>query len=67
MTVREDIIKKLTATEITKWIGRPNHASVELTQEELAKKAAAIKTHYEPFPEGTRYGFAAAIMLSEDY
>ena len=26
-----------------------------------------IKTRYEPFPEGTRCGFAAAIMLSADY
>ena len=58
MTVREDTIKELTATEITQWIGRPTHASVELTRKELAKKAANIKTRYEPFPEGTRYGFA---------
>ena len=64
MTVREDTIKELTATEITQWIGRPTHASVELMRKVIAKKAAAIKTWYEPFPEGTRYGFAAAIMLS---
>ena len=51
------------ATTITLWIGRPTHASVELKREKLAKKSAAIKTRYEPFPEGTRYGFAAAIML----
>ena len=63
MTVQEDTIKELTATEITQWIGRPNHMSAELTWKELAKKAAMIKTRYEPFPEGTRYGFAAAIML----
>ena len=67
MTVREDTIKELTATEITQWTGRPTHVSVDLTQKELAKKAAVIKTRYEPFPEGRRYGFAAAIMLSKDY
>ena len=67
MTVREDTIKELTATEITQWIGRPTHASVELTRKKLAKKAAAINTRYEPFQEGTRYGFSAAIMLSDDY
>ena len=66
MTVREDTIKYLTATTITLWIGRPTHASVELKREKLAKKSAAIKTRYEPFPEGTRYGFAAAIMLAAD-
>ena len=67
MTVREDTIKELTSATITQCIGRPTHASVELTRKELAKKAAAIKTRYEPFPEGTRYGFAAAIMLAADY
>ena len=35
MTVREDTIKDLTATEITQWIGHPTHVSVELTQKEL--------------------------------
>ena len=67
MTVLEDTIKKFTATEITQWIGRPNHASVELTQKELANKAATIKICYDPFTEGTRYGFAAVIMLLADY
>ena len=67
MTVREDTIKELKATTITQWIGQPTHASVKLTRKELSKKAAAIKTRYEPFPEGTRYAFAAAIMLLEDY
>ena len=57
----------LRAKEITKWIRRPTHAIVELTHKELTKKAAAIKTCYKLFPEGTRYGFSAAIMLSEDY
>ena len=65
--VREDTIKELTATEITQWVGRPIHASVDITRKKLAKKAAAIKTRYEPFSERTRCGFAAAIMLSEDY
>ena len=67
MTVREDTIKELIATEKTQWVRRPTHVSVKLTQKELAKKAAAIKTLYEPFPEVKRYGFAAATMLSEDY
>ena len=65
--VREYTIKELTAMEITQWIGRPTYESVELMQKELAKKAAAIKTRYEPFPEGTRYGFAAEIILAADY
>ena len=55
------------AATITQWIGRPTHASVELMRKELAKKAAAFKTRYEPFPEGTRCGFAAAIILAADY
>ena len=67
MTVREDTIKELTATKINQLIGQPTDASVKLTQKELAKKATAIKTRYEPFTERTRYGFAAAIMLAVDY
>ena len=63
MTVREYTIKEFTDTEITQWIGCPTHVSVELTRKEIAEKAAATKTRYEPFPEGTRYSFAAEIML----
>ena len=67
MTVRKDTIKELTVTKITQWIGRSTHASNELTRKEPAKKPTTIKTRYKLFPEGTRYGFAAAIMLSEDF
>ena len=55
------------ATTSTQWIRRPTHASVELKRKGQSKNAAAIKTRYKPFPEGIMYGFAAAIMLSEDY
>ena len=37
MTVRKDTITKLTATNITKWVDRPTHASVETTRKELKK------------------------------
>ena len=65
MMVREDTITELTATDITRWPARPTHASVANLRKELTKKAAAIKTRYESFPLGTRFGYAAAIMLSE--
>ena len=67
MMVQEDTIKDLTAATITQWIERPTHASVKLMRIELANKAAAIKTRYDPFPEVTRCGFSAAIMLEADY
>ena len=66
MTVREDIITELTATNITKWVDRPTHASVKTMRKELTKKAAAIKTRYDMFPMGTRFGYATAIMLMTD-
>ena len=47
--------------------GLPTHARIELMRKELAKKDAAVMTCDEPFTEGTRYGFATAIMLSADY
>ena len=67
MTVREDTIIKLTETDITKWAARPTHASAENTRKELTKKAAVIKTRYDAFPLGTRFGYAAATMLMADY
>ena len=67
MTVREYTITELTATYITRWPARPTHASVANSRKELTKKAAAIKTRYESFPLGMRFGYAAAIMLPADY
>ena len=67
MTVREDTINKLNATDITKWVDRPTHASVETTRKELTKKSAAIKTGYDAFPLGTRFGYATVIILTEYY
>ena len=67
MAVIEDTITQLTATDITKWGDQPTHASVETTRKELTKKAAAIKTRYDTFPEGTCYGYTATIMLPEYY
>ena len=43
------------------------HVSVETTQKYLTKKAATIKTRYGAFPLGTRFGCAAAIMMTSDY
>ena len=67
MTVREDTITELTATDITKWGDQPTHTSVETTRKELTKKAAAIKTRYDVFPLGTRFGYDAEIMLTAEY
>ena len=67
MTVRQDTITELTETDITKWAARPTHASVENTWKELTKRAVKIKTRYDTFPLGTRFGYAAAIMLTADY
>ena len=54
-------------TDITKWGDQPTHASVETTRKELTKKAALIKTRYDALPLGTRFGYAAAIMLTAEY
>ena len=67
MTVRKDTIKYLMSTKITKWVNRPTQASVKTTRKELAKRAATIKARYDAFSEGTRYGYAAVIMLLEEY
>ena len=58
---------EFNAATITQWIGQTTHASVKLTRKDPAKTAAAIITRYKPFPEGTSYCLAAAIMLGADY
>ena len=67
MAVREETITELTVNDITKWVDWPMHASVETMRKELTKKAAAIKKRYDVFPLGTRFGYAATIMLTADY
>ena len=67
MMVKEYTIKELTAAEITNWVVSPMQASGNTTRKELTKKAAVIKTRYDTFPEGTHYGYAAEIILPEDY
>ena len=56
MTVQEENINELTATNIKKWVDRPTHASVKKTRKELKTNAAAIKTRYDALPLGTRFG-----------
>ena len=67
MIVREDTIKEMTAADIKNWVDRLTQAIVKTAWKELAKRAAAIKTRYDALSEGTRYGYAAAIMLPEEY
>ena len=67
MMVQEDTITELTATDITRWPARPTHASVTNPRKELTKKAVAVKTRYGMFPQGTRFGYTAAIMLTAEY
>ena len=67
MAVREETITELTVNDITKWVDWPMHASVETMRKEMTKKAAAIKTGYDAFRLGTRFGYATAIMLTAEY
>ena len=44
-------------------MGRPTHASIDNTGNELAKIEALIKTSDTAFPEGTKFGYAVTIMM----
>ena len=44
MMVREDILAKLTANPVTKIIGEPRQGDINVLEQELAEKAAKIKT-----------------------
>ena len=48
-------------------MGRPTHASIEKTRNELAKIEASIKTTHTAFPKGTKFRYAAAIITARDY
>ena len=60
--VRETIIASLTTKTLTEVKGRQTHEQVEISRKELAQISASIKTTHASFPEGPKYGYAAAIM-----
>ena len=48
-------------------MGRPTHMSIEKIRNELSNIGASIKTMHTVFPEGTKCGYAAAIMIALEY
>ena len=67
MTIRNDTIKTILTKTTTKMTGRLTQISIEKTMNELAKIEASIKTMHTAFPEGTKLGYAVAIMTAAEY
>jgi len=65
MTVQEDIVNSLQTKTVTRIIGQPTNAAVDLLQEELAKIAATVKTPL--IDQGNKYGHLAVIVPEDDY
>ena len=67
MTIREETIKEILGKTITKVIFRPTQTSIEKMRNVLAKIGVSIKTTHTMFPEGTKCGYAAAIIIALEY
>ena len=65
MTVHEDIVTSLRSKSVTRIIGHPTNAAVDLLQEELAKIAATVKTTL--IEEGNKFGHLAVIVPEDNY
>ena len=57
MTIREDIIAKLTAEPITKIICEQGHRDINILEAELAECVAKIKTTEDMVDKGCKHGF----------
>ena len=67
MMILDETIKELPEKTTTKFMVRPTHSSIEKTRNELAKIGSSIKTTHTALPEGTKFGYAATIIMAGEY
>ena len=67
MTVREDILVKLTMDPITKIIGEPGQGGLKVLEAECAEQVAKIKTTEDTIEKGHKYGFLILILEKVQY
>ena len=67
--IREATISALEGEKLTRHVGRPTRKAVKHSRKELGIIYAAAKTTSAdfPLPLGSRFGYAAAILLSKQY
>ena len=62
MTVREDILAKLTANLVTKIIGEPGQCNINTLEQEPAEKMAKIKTTEDVVEKGKKCHFLVVVL-----
>ena len=62
MMAREDVLAKLTANLVIKIIGEPRQEDINLLEQELAEKAAKIKTTEDVVKKGKKFGFSVVVL-----
>ena len=65
--IREATISALQGAQLTRHFGRPTRKAVKLVRKELGMLYAAAKTTHEDFLMGERFGYAAAVLTSNQF
>ena len=63
----EDILAKLMADPIIKMIGEPGQRAIKILEQELAEKAAKIKTTEDVVQKWWKYGFLVLVLGKNEY
>ena len=66
-SARDTAIKSLEGRRLARIMGRPTMKIVNQTRNEIASEYAKAKTSHPSFPQGTRFGFASAILKKEKF
>ena len=67
MTVREDILAELTTEPVAKIHGESRQGDINLLEQQLAKKAAKIKTTEDVVEKGKRFGFLVVVLAKQKH
>ena len=67
MKVREDILVKLMADPITKIIEEPGQGDINKLQQDLAEKAAKMKTTEDMVEKGRKFDFLRVVLGCQKY
>ena len=64
---KDAIASKLESKRLARVMGRPTRKAVNKTRGAIAAAYAEAKTSHPSFPLGSKFGFAAAVMLPDKY
>jgi hypothetical protein len=65
-SARDTAIKTLEGRRLARIMGRPTMKHVNQTRNKIASEYAKARTSHPSFPQGSRFGFASAILKKEN-